>query len=110
MGSIKTTEEELSAKSGFSSLIVWGVTFLLTPKSANKEKLIQRYNKFYIEKMDTLYKGILKNYSVQLADNLKTSANDSIKNNLLRRDRGFGNSFKEEEMSFEEFEEEAKQN
>ena len=26
--------------------------------------------------MDTLYKGILKNYSVQLADNLKTSAND----------------------------------
>ena len=45
-------------------------------KSANKEKLIQRYNKFYIEKMDTLYKGILKNYSVQLADNLKTSAND----------------------------------
>lgn len=45
-------------------------------KSSNKEKLIQRYNKFYIEKMDTLYKGILKNYSVQLADNLKTSAND----------------------------------
>lgn len=45
-------------------------------KSDNKEKLIQRYNKFYIEKMDTLYKGILKNYSVQLADNLKTSAND----------------------------------
>lgn len=45
-------------------------------KSSNKEKIIQRYNKFYIEKMDTLYKGILKNYSVQLADNLKTSAND----------------------------------
>ena len=36
----------------------------------------QRYNKFYIEKMDSLYKGILKNYSVQLADNLRTSAND----------------------------------
>lgn len=45
-------------------------------KSSNKEKLIQKYNKFYVEKMDTLYKGILKNYSVQLADNLKTSAND----------------------------------
>ncbi len=26
--------------------------------------------------MDILYKGILKNYSIQLADNLKTSAND----------------------------------
>lgn len=47
-----------------------------TIKSSKKEKLIQRYNQFYIEKMDTLYKGILKNYSVQLADNLKTSAND----------------------------------
>lgn len=45
-------------------------------KHSNKEKIIKRYNKFYIEKMDTLYKGILKNYSVQLADNLKTSAND----------------------------------
>ena len=45
-------------------------------KGSNKEKLIQKYNRFYVEKMDTLYKGILKNYSVQLADNLKTSAND----------------------------------
>ena len=45
-------------------------------KDSNKEKAIQRYNKFYIEKMDSLYKGILKNYSVQLADNLRTSAND----------------------------------
>lgn len=45
-------------------------------KEANKEKVIQRYNKFYVEKMDSLYKGILKNYSVQLADNLRTSAND----------------------------------
>ena len=45
-------------------------------KVSNKDKNIQRYNKFYIDKMDNLYKGILKNYSVQLADNLKTSAND----------------------------------
>ena len=45
-------------------------------KGSSKDKLIQKYNKFYIEKMDTLYKGILKNYSVQLADNLRTSAND----------------------------------
>lgn len=45
-------------------------------KESNKEKVIKRYNKFYIEKMDSLYKGILKNYSVQLADNLRTSAND----------------------------------
>ena len=45
-------------------------------KQAKKEKNIKRYDKFYIEKMDGLYKGILKNYSVQLADNLKVSAND----------------------------------
>lgn len=45
-------------------------------KDSNKDKALQRYNKFYIEKMDSLYKGILKNYSVQLADNLRTSAND----------------------------------
>lgn len=36
----------------------------------NKEKLLQRYKNFYGEKMETLYKGILKNYSIQLADNL----------------------------------------
>lgn len=45
-------------------------------KEASKEKALHKYYPFYIEKMDTLYKGILKNYSVQLADNLKTSAND----------------------------------
>ncbi len=35
----------------------------------NKEKLIKRYKKFYSNKMESLYKGILKNYSIQLADN-----------------------------------------
>ena len=53
---------------------------------ALKEKTKNRYNKFYIDKMDTLYKGILKNYSIQLADNLKTSAND--KNEIY--DKVFG--------------------
>ncbi len=45
-------------------------------KDSNKEKLYKKYINFYINKMDTLYKGILKNYSIQLADYLKTSAND----------------------------------
>lgn len=35
----------------------------------NKEKVIARYKKFYADKMESLYKGILKNYSIQLADN-----------------------------------------
>lgn len=41
-----------------------------------KEKLLSKYKKFYVSKMDTLYKGILKNYSVQIADTIKTSVND----------------------------------
>lgn len=37
-------------------------------KNSSKEKVIEKYNKFYIQKMDWLYKGILKNYSIKLAD------------------------------------------
>lgn len=36
----------------------------------NKEKLTNKYRKFYISKMDELYKRILKNYSIKLADNI----------------------------------------
>ncbi len=43
----------------------------------NKEKLSTKYKKFYISKMDELYKRILKNYSIKLADN--TSQYDSTK-------------------------------
>ncbi len=43
-----------------------------TIHTQSKEKLIKRYKKFYINKMESLYKGILKNYSIQLADNATT--------------------------------------
>ena len=46
-------------------------------KIGNKEKLIERYHEFYISKMDTLYKSILKNYSIKVADN--TNIYDSTK-------------------------------
>ena len=39
---------------------------------SGKEKLIERYNQFYVSKMDMLYKGILKNYSIKLADTVNT--------------------------------------
>ncbi len=39
-------------------------------KASKKEKMIEKYNKFYISKMDWLYKGILKNYSIKLADTM----------------------------------------
>ena len=41
-------------------------------KTTAKEKIIEKYNKFYIDKMDSLYKAILKNYSIKVADNTNT--------------------------------------
>ena len=45
-----------------------------------KEKVLNKYNKFYVSKMDSLYKSILKNYSIKLADttNIYDSSNDWI--------------------------------
>lgn len=43
-----------------------------TVSHMKKEKVVEKYKKFYVSKMDVLYKGILKNYSVQLADNLSS--------------------------------------
>lgn len=43
----------------------------------SKEKIKQKYISFYIYKMDSLYKSILKNYSIKLADT--TNAYDSSK-------------------------------
>lgn len=44
-----------------------------------KEQVIEKYNSFYVSKMDSLYKGLLKNYSVQLADTV-TSKLESVNN------------------------------
>lgn len=46
-------------------------------KLSAKEKIQTKYNNFYINKMDTLYKAILKNYSIKLADT--TNIYDSSK-------------------------------
>lgn len=46
-------------------------------KDSVKEKMQERFNKFYVQKMDWLYKGILKNYSIKLADS--TNVYDSSK-------------------------------
>ena len=37
-------------------------------KENGKEKVVDRYNNFFISKMDWLYKGILKNYSIKIAE------------------------------------------
>ena len=44
---------------------------------ANKAKVVEKFNKFYIFKMDAIYKSILKNYSIKLADS--TNIYDSSK-------------------------------
>ena len=52
-------------------------------KNDNKVKLLARYNPFYVSKMEGIYKGILKNYSIQLAD--KISANIIDKDEIYDR-------------------------
>ncbi len=47
-------------------------------KDSGKEKSIEKYKKLYIEKVDSLYKGIIKNYSIKLADGLKLQKNNSM--------------------------------
>lgn len=46
-------------------------------KVNGKERIVERYQEFYISKMDYLYKAILKNYSIKVADN--TNIYDSTK-------------------------------
>ena len=56
-----------------------------TVSSLKKENTIEKYNKFYVEKMDSIYKGLLKNYSIQLSDTISTKAEseDEIYNKIF---------------------------
>lgn len=42
----------------------------MTLRNDNKTRQLAKYNSFYVSKMNGIYKGILKNYSVQLADKM----------------------------------------
>jgi len=46
-------------------------------KLSKKEKIIEKYKGFYVSKMDFLYKAILKNYSIKIADS--TNVYDSAR-------------------------------
>ena len=54
-------------------------------KNDNKVKQLERFNKFYVSKMNGIYKGILKNYSIQLADKMSSSLVDrnDVYNNIF---------------------------
>lgn len=42
-----------------------------TANNIKKESTLKTYKEFYVTKMDSLYKGLLKNYSIEITDNLK---------------------------------------
>ena len=48
-------------------------------KVSDKTKILNRYNSFYLSKMDVFYKGILKNYSVSLAETTRKAEADRNK-------------------------------
>ena len=48
-----------------------------TVANSGKSKIVEKYMQFYVTKQDNLYKGILKNYSIKLADT--TNVYDSTK-------------------------------
>jgi hypothetical protein len=46
-----------------------------------KSKAVEAYKTFYVEKIETLYKGLLKNYSVELADSIHN--NEEVYNKIF---------------------------
>ncbi len=51
---------------------------------SNKPKLMEKYQPFYITKMDSLYKGLLKHFSIKLADNLTYQNKDEIYEKIFK--------------------------
>lgn len=49
-----------------------------TIQELEKPKLIERYNDFYVSKMDSLFKGLLKNYSIKLSDNIGQTDKEKV--------------------------------
>ena len=52
-------------------------------KRSEKTKLLDKYKTFYIKEMDVLYKGLLKHYSIKLADNLTYGTNEETYNKIF---------------------------
>lgn len=49
-----------------------------------KTKILDRYKKFYAMEMEILYKGILKHYSIRLAENLSDGEKQDIYNKIFK--------------------------
>ena len=55
-----------------------------TIKELDKPKLMEKYKPFYTGKMDSLYKGLLKHFSIKLADNLTAQNKDVIYEKIFK--------------------------
>ncbi len=60
-----------------------------TVENTNKEQLIEKYNKLYAGQMESLYKGLLKHYSIKLADNLTPNAKDEVYHKIFNTIEGY---------------------
>jgi len=52
-------------------------------KQSGKQKIFERYKNFYLAKVESLYKGLLKHYSVKLADNLSYANKEEVYNKIF---------------------------
>lgn len=55
-----------------------------TIKELDKPKIMEKYKPFYTEKMDSLYKGLLKHFSIKLADNLTYQNKEEIYEKIFK--------------------------
>lgn len=49
-----------------------------------KEKILPRYKNFYCKEAETLYKGLLKHYSIKLADNISDGEKQDVFNKIFK--------------------------
>ena len=60
-----------------------------TVETTNKEQLMERYSKLYTGQMESLYKGLLKHYSIKLADNLTPNAKEEVYRKIFNTIEGY---------------------
>ena len=55
-----------------------------TVKELNKEKLVDKYEHFYANRMENLYKRLLKNYSIKLSSSLTQNEKEEIYSKIFQ--------------------------
>ena len=60
-----------------------------TVDNLSKPQLLERYKQLYAAQMESLYKGLLKHYSIKLADNLMPGAKDEVYHKIFNSLEGY---------------------